>query len=282
MGPTTWARRFGGELIAGLLLALLYLPLAPWFHDRFSRPDSFYSHGYLVPIIVGYLVYRVRHRIVWEPADGSWWGLALLVPGLLLWVAGRRVSFPEACASSLPIVLIGALVLRIGRHARPLVWPCAFLGFMVPLPVFLLARVAQTMKIWAVDAALGCLDVFGLGLARDGVRILVPGGPALMVGDECSGLRSLIALLALGCLYASLTGGLSRLGRAALVVATVPIAILSNMARIMVLCGVAASSSKPVGSLVHDATGLLVFAVALGLFALVERVAVRPWAGAAP
>jgi len=233
-----------------------------------------------VPFIVAYLVYRVRDRIVWQPRDGSWWGLVALVPGLLLWVVGRRVSFPEACAASLPIVLAGALFLRIGGHARPLVWPCAFLGFMVPLPVFLLARVAQTMKLWAADAALHTLAVFGVALSRDGVQIVVPGGPALIVGDECSGLRSLIALLALGCLYASLAGGLSRLGRAALVVATVPIAFLSNMVRIMVLCAVAAGSSKPVGSLVHDATGLLVFAVALALFALVERVAVRPWAGA--
>jgi exosortase len=224
----------------------------------------------------------VRDRIVWQPRNGSWWGLVLLVPGLLLWVIGRRVSFPEACASSLPVVLAGALILRIGARARPLLWPCAYLGFMVPMPVFLLARAAQTMKLWATDAALGSLDLFGLGLARDGVRILVPGAPALMVGDECSGLRSLIALLALGCLYATVTGNLSRLGRAVLVAATVPIAFLSNMTRIMVLCAVAASSSKPVSSFVHDATGLLVFAVALGLFALVERLAVRPWAGAVP
>src|SRR5262245_19113874 len=174
----TLVRRRGADLSICLLLAAMYLPLIPWLHERFSRPDSFYSHGYLVPLIVAYLVYRMRGRICWRPQDGSWLGRLLLVPALLLFVLGRRVAFPEACAASLPVVLLGALYLRIGRNAHLFLGPCAFLGFMVPLPVFLLARTAQAMKLMVVDAALQCLTLVGPPLTRDGVQVLVPGAPA--------------------------------------------------------------------------------------------------------
>ncbi|MFO0982095.1 MAG: exosortase/archaeosortase family protein [Planctomycetota bacterium] len=276
--PGPW--RHWPDLVLGLTLVVLYAPLVPWLHERFSRPDSFYSHGYLVPFIVFYLVYRVRDRIHWDPAAGSLLGLLLLVPGLALLALGKRVMFPEAAAASLPIVVIGTLVVRIGSNARPLWWPALYLGFMIPLPVFLLARAAQAMKLWVVDAALACLGGLGMPVARSGVEIVLQGGPSLLVGDECSGLRSLIAMLALGCLYASLKTSLSGAGRGALVLASIPVALVSNIVRIMLLTAIAFGSGQPVPALVHDGSGLLVFAVAFALFLLVEKAAVRPWAEA--
>jgi EpsI family protein len=103
------------------------------------------------------------------------------------------------------------------------------------------------------------------------------GDDKLLVGDICGGLRSLIALLALGALVAYISP-VKTWAKIALVLLAGPVAVLANIARIFFLCivGYFYGSEFAAGK-VHDFSGILIFAVAIVLFLMVEAP-LRNWA----
>ena len=102
-----------------------------------------------------------------------------------------------------------------------------------------------------------------------GSYVLTPNA-SLLVGDVCSGLRSLIALLALGALFAHLVR-ISSVKKGVLFVSAAPIAIAVNATRIFLLCLVAeVYGTKAATGWFHDVSGLLMFLLA---FLALETVA---------
>ncbi|MBN2121199.1 MAG: exosortase/archaeosortase family protein, partial [Candidatus Omnitrophica bacterium] len=122
------------------------------------------------------------------------------------------------------------------------------------------------LKIMATQAAVFLVNLIGIEAVRAGSAINYPGGQ-LMVGDPCSGLRSLITFLALGALFTQFTNA-SALRRGTLFISTIPIALFSNFIRLafLVLVGFIYGEKAATGFL-HDSSGLLVFV--LGFFGLV-------------
>ncbi|MEW6745601.1 MAG: archaeosortase/exosortase family protein, partial [Planctomycetota bacterium] len=88
MTSTGGWRRFCAVLPVAAALLVAYGPLGPWLVKRFLAPDSYYSHGFLVPLVVAYLIWRRRARLAALGPRPTWWGLALLLPGLGFLVAG--------------------------------------------------------------------------------------------------------------------------------------------------------------------------------------------------
>src|SRR5690606_37113971 len=77
----------------GLLAFAWRSPLA-WMYDRWMYPESYYSHGLLVPFVALYFVHRDRHALARLPLGATWPGLAMLLAGVLLLIAsGRLVVF---------------------------------------------------------------------------------------------------------------------------------------------------------------------------------------------
>jgi exosortase len=106
---------------------------------------------------------------------------------------------------------------------------------------------------------------------RSGVTIHLPAG-SLRIADPCSGLRSLIALVALGALYAYLTKG-PTWKRGVLFASAVPLAVIANVVRISVLCAVANVWGVDAAlGFFHDFSGLLLFLIAFAGLVIVRKV----------
>ena len=102
-----------------------------------------------------------------------------------------------------------------------------FLIFMIPLPNVVIIAVSFKMKMLAAQMASGIVSLMGIPITRDGSTIYLPAG-SLVVGDPCSGLKSLISLLALGVVFTQFTNA-SRFKKNILCLSAIPIAMISNV-----------------------------------------------------
>lgn len=261
---------FGVALLAASLVAL-YAPvfarlIAQWWSD----PN--YAYGFLVPPFCAWLVFERRHRLrvlTAQPRTGG--GFALIVVALGLLLVGKLGSELLLTRLSFLTMLAGLIVTLLGwRWLRALAFPLVFLGFMIPWPTLIYNLATIPLKNIATRTGVGLLGWTGLPILREGNLIILPAA-MLDVVAACSGIRSLLALLALATAYGYLLEP-SRWRRALLIAAMPPLAVISNAVRIALTIlltfrfGDAASHG-----IWHLLTGLQVFAVALIGLVLLQR-----------
>ncbi|MBI1865868.1 MAG: exosortase, partial [Nitrospirae bacterium] len=166
-----------------------------------------------------------------------------------------RFSFLVVLAG-IVLVLAGWAVLRL------VVFPLGYLIFMIPLPYTLYDSIAFPLKLFAAKAATAVLQIIWIPIHREG-NILILENQTLEVADACSGIRSLVSLLALGVAMAAMFQRTTP-RRIALVAAAVPIALFVNVIRIVVT-GLLTHYVGPEAALgfFHEFEGMVVFAVAL-------------------
>jgi len=263
-------RRTPWETAAWIILAVVFLGvyaphLAYMAENWWDDPN--YSHGFLVPLVAGYLVWRRREELKRAAGAPNAWGLMVVAAGLLILVVGlvghefflRRLSF-------IP-VLWGMVLTAWGWGVARRVWfPAAYLTLMIPLPYVLYDSVAFPLRLVAASFAGWLLGLTGRPVLVEGNVIHLPSA-VLDVVDACSGIRSLISLLAVGVLLAYFL--VPRRWQQVLLVALVPpVAVFTNTLRV-VAAGLLAEYFGPqmLEGAMHDLTGWLVFMAAFGLLA---------------
>lgn len=264
-------------LAIGVLLIVTYLPALSWLHEKYSEPDSYYSHGYLIPLVSVFVIWHKRRRLEGLPVVPSAAGLGLLSGGLVLYILSRWWYVNFSAAFSIPIVLAGLCLYLFGRAAtRELRFPLAYLLFAIPLPKIAIIYVTFWLKLLAASGATEVVSWMGVPILLQGAFIELPRA-RLEVDNACSGLRSLIALTALGAIWAYFLPVSSR-KKWVVVLLSVPLAWIANLNRIVavILVKYLWAPSGRVFELVDLTTGLSVFAMAaIGLY-LVSR-AVIAW-----
>lgn len=251
-------------------LAVLYLPswwgLANGLWDTEEQ-----AHGPLILAVAIYLIWQQR-AVLAAAAEGTRpvLGWSLLVVGLLMYSLGRSQEILLFEIGSQIPVLIGVLLITLGGAAVRALWfPILFLVFMIPLPGFFVDAATGPLKHFVSAAATEALHLAGYPIGRSGVIITI--GPyQLLVADACSGLHSIFSLSALGLLYLYLMRHTSLLRNAILFASVLPIAVVANVIRVILLILITYHLGDAAGQgFAHDFTGLALFLAALMfLFAL--------------
>lgn len=257
-------------VITGLLL-YAYYPMFDGLIQRFEARDSYYSHGYMVPFITAYLIWRKRRILATLSPQGSLWGLLLLVFGLFIYIISYFLAVNITAYLSFIIVIFGISIFLGGwQVTQILFFPLFFLIFMVPLPQVVILGIAFEMKLFASQISSFFVNLIGIETSVSGSRIFYPGG-FLLVGDPCSGLRSLISFLALGTVIVQLTTA-NVWKKSVLFISVIPIALLSNVVRIFVLTLASYFyGSQIVDGFLHDFMGFMVFVIGfIGLIGLMN------------
>ncbi len=217
-------------IVAGLTI-LIYLPaiidlISDWWND----PN--YSHGFLIPIISFYLIWRKKGDLADIKTESSRFGLAIIICGIILFVLGNGASEYFTVRLSLVIILFGLVLYHFGKALISKIWfALLFLVFMIPIPYVLYFSVAFPLQILASKITVTILNGIGMTVIRQGNIIILP-NQVLEVAGACSGMRSLVSLLALGAIYAYLTQ--KKLpAQVILFLATVPIAVAGNVFRVL-------------------------------------------------
>jgi exosortase len=236
------------------------------------RADASYSHGFLVAPIAMLLAWRQRGRIRRTAPEPSVAGLLVVGGSLALYATGVLGAELFLTRLSLIGLLAGTIVFVLGWPLlRAVSFPLVFLIFMIPLPAIVFDRVAVSLQLIASTLGEYMLQAAHVPVLRDG-NILRLANATLEVNDACSGIRSLIALTAV----AALTGYVFEpvvWRRLVVLVAAVPFAVMLNGVRIA-LTGFAADrfGAGAAQGTVHDASGGLVFLLALAAIGAVQRI----------
>ncbi len=229
-------------------------------------PD--YSHGFLVAPLSVYFAWERKRELARVEIEGSWWGLVPLVLGVAALSIGRLGVELTAMRSGFVLSLIGMVLLLFGREIfRILTFPLLFLFLMVPLPQSLVNVVAFPLQLMAAGAAVEALQRLGIPALVEG-NIIHLADAKLFVADACSGLRSLMALLTLGVVFAYFFRR-NNVERLVLIASTIPIAIFVNAVRVA-LTGILTHhyGEDMATGVIHEFQGMITFSVAFVLLLL--------------
>ncbi|HPF99640.1 MAG TPA: exosortase/archaeosortase family protein [Kiritimatiellia bacterium] len=237
-----------------------------WMVHRWNESGGDLSHGWLIPFVSAGILWFKRRELMSLPKNSSRIGLAVVVLALLLHWIGAKSQQTRLSLAGLVLLMWGVPFYFYGwQVARLLLFPCAYLIFCIPLNF--LDSLTFPLRIMVTIAATGLLNGLGIEAQRSGSAIYstAAGGFNFDVADPCSGLRSLLAMTALTAVYAYLTQK-TLVKQWLLFFASIPLAIIGNIARITTVALVAeAFGQKLASGLYHDYSGYVVFSVAIGL-----------------
>jgi exosortase D (VPLPA-CTERM-specific) len=263
-------------------LGYMYADSLRFMFGQWGSDD--YSHGFFVPVVSLLLICLQQKHIATAGIRSSWWGPAVVLIGLLLYVIGDYATLYVLLHLSLWIVLVGLVLSLIGRMAiRQIAFPLLYLLLSVPLPVFLYSALSARLQLWSSMLGIGCLQLVGVTAFREG-NVIDLGPVQLQVAEACSGIRYLLPLtaLALLCAYCFQDRMWKRM---LLVLSALPISVLVNGFRIgMVGILVEFYGAQSAEGFLHLFEGWVLFMATLGLL-IVEMWAlscIHPMGGRAP
>jgi exosortase len=251
MPPTISPARAWKPLVVAAAVAFAYWGVLAGL-GRFWWDDENYSHGLLIPFVIGYILWTERDRLAGvEKRPRVLWGAAAVVAALLMLWVGTAGAELFTQRTSLVLLLAGVVVYFWGwKLLRAVFVPLLLLALAIPVPTIVFNKVAFPLQLFASRCAVWAMRMLDIPVLREGnvIELYPLGSPTtkkLEVVEACSGIRSLMTLVTLAVVFAYFTdpsdeggeGGRRferfRTLRAVLILlAAVPIAIITNAARV--------------------------------------------------
>src|SRR6516165_11321170 len=248
-------------VVVGLYAPVLWRLGRQWYED----PD--YSHGFLVPLLSAYLIWQRRDKLAAVVRKPSNLGLLVVLFALGLLFLGSLGAELFLTRISIIFMICGLIIYFSGwALLRALAFPLAFLLFAIPIPVLIYNEIVFPLQFIASRFATSVLETLNLfPIMREGNVLIMP-GMRLEVVEACSGIRSLMSLLALAAGYGYLAEK-SVAVRCFLFLAMIPLAIISNGTRVMITALMTNYiGPKAAEGFMHEFSGWVIFVVATVLF----------------
>ena len=246
-----------------------------WWGYQWLDARSETEHGLIIVPLAAWLLWRnVRSGKQGagerDQGDRVWPGVGAMALGLLLHAVGFAAQQTRLSVVALLIFAWGVLRLGGGRRwGAAAVFPLAFLVFAIPFSA--LDSAGFWLRLWVIQASAGLAHLAGIGVVANGTQLTAPDGHYQYdVAAACSGVRSLVALLALALLAGYLQFRATA-RRAALFLLCFPLIYLGNVARILAIILAAQAGGQRWGEHAHDVMGYGVFVIVLGGLLLAAR-----------
>jgi exosortase len=256
-----------GAILAVLIGFLYYRIAALLVLDWWKDPN--FSHGFLIPVFSAFILWQQREQLARLHPKPSWFGLVVIAGSLMMLIVGVLGAEFFLSRSSFVFLLAGLVIYFLGwSYFRATVFPWAFLFLMIPIPTIIFNQVAFPLQLLASRLASALLELVGVPVLREGNLILLPAMP-LEVAEACSGIRSLMSLVALAVIYGYFLEP-KLLRRVLLALGAIPIAVIANSLRV-VGTGLLVHWWDPekAEGFFHTFSGWVIFVLSLGmLFAL--------------
>ena len=247
---STWLDRIGRtNLVLMSLLLLAFTAVAfPWLWKQLgprgfsARKPEDWGHAYLVPLICIYYVWKHRARFGRLPVITCWTGLPMMLVGLMCFFY-FAVGYPNHMFQGFALVLTfaGLVLLTLGPAIfKASFFPIAFLGFAVTISEMVMNKITWGLKLLASEGGYAMLNMLGVETELIGGNRLDIWLPAesiyhpLHVAEACSGMRMVVAFIALAVAMAFLACD-TWWKRIALIELAIPVALLMNIVRVAVL-----------------------------------------------
>lgn len=269
--PDARVRLLAPYLLIGFLVAAIYLRVViKLVHDWYTNPD--FSHGFVIPVFVAYLLWEQRGKIQLTPLHAAWPGVVCVALALIVLLTGIYGADLFLSRISLVLLFVGLIWTFAGsRMLRELALPLGALLLAIPFPAIVFNRITFPLQLLASHLASVALPLFNVPVLREGNVIQLP-AMQLEVAEACSGIRSLMTLFTVAVIYGYFAEtSLSK--RVILALASLPIAVAANAIRIIGtgLCVQYWSPDKALGFF-HEFSGWLMFVISTICLYFVHRI----------
>jgi len=241
-----------GFLLVALLFAVFWQLMSFTFRFWIDM-DSYYQHGPLVPLAMGYILYAHRERINKHEVKPTLWPLPLFIAFLVLGVisAWAFLFIPVQC-----FFLVGAmctLAWMIYGFRRALAMSPALLFSLVGLPFWnrIIDDNTNQLQIWSTGGAFKILEIAGMHPFRQSATSIQLGNFPLEVAAACSGMKLTLALLS-SVIFIMLIARLKWWGNLVLIGMALPLAVAINSLRIAIIGVFGDMVSSEAGYMFHD------------------------------
>jgi exosortase len=244
--------------------------------ELWSTTEEF-SYGFLIVPTSAVLVVLRLARVRMLVGAGEQRGLIVSAAGAIVFVIAERVGIHAVAGLAVSPLLFGIVLYLWGRRAAvELAFPCAFLAFGFAAYRGLLDTLGFSLQIVAAYGSAWLTQLAGLPVVRDGLVLHLPTF-AFVVAEACSGMSSLLSLLALSSVWIYFADS-RAIARIVVVASVLPIVVVANIIRVALVLAVAQAFGQDAATgFFHGASSLVLFGVALGcLLGVSEVVGCRP------
>ena len=259
-----WRQAFPALVLLIAWTLFLYRETAIAMVTIWSRSETF-THGFLVPPIVLWLVWRQRRAIAALPPQPMVGAFVFVGGAAFAWLLGDLVAVNAVTQLTLVALLVLAVPAVVGLQVtRLIIFPLGFLFFCVPIGEFLMPQLME----WTANFTVLALRLSGIPVYREGLQFVIPSGNWSVV-EACSGVRYLIASLTVGTLFAYLNYQSTK-RRVMFVIVSILVPVFANWLRayMIVMLG-HLSGNKLAAGVDHLVYGWLFFGVVIMLMFII-------------
>lgn len=230
-----------------------------------------YSHGFLIIPISLFIVWQKRHQIAATRISPSLLGLIWVIGSLLIYLLSQYAGVVTLASMSLVSSIFGIVWYLYGYTVlKILLFPIGYLLFMIPVPSQIYSAMTIPLQLIVSKISVGFAHLLQLPVFREGNVIHLP-EQTLQVVEACSGLRSMISLMALSSIYSYMTLNSNWL-RGLLFISGIPVAILVNIVRVMIMIfSFHFFKYNLTEGTIHTLFGVVIFFLALVIIASFEK-----------
>ena len=267
-GSSAVAQPWRQALVALMLLIawtlFLYRDTAIAMVTIWERSETF-THGFLVPPIVLWLIWRQRRSIAAQAIEPALWTFLPVAGAALVWLLGDLAAVHAVTQLAFVALLVLSVPAVLGMPvARQIIFPLGFLFFAVPIGEFVMPQ----LMAWTADFTVSALRLSGVPVYREGLQFVIPSGNWSVV-EACSGVRYLIASITVGTLFAYFNYQSTR-RRILFIIVSILVPIVANWLRayLIVMLG-HFSGNKLAAGVDHLIYGWLFFGIVIILMFII-------------
>ncbi len=235
-----------------------------WMYDAYTMKNSEDGHGVLIPFAVLVLFWWKRKEIFAIPQRNWWPGLIVIFFALLFHAFGFIVQQPRLSILGMFLGIYGLIGLAWGPYwLKATFFPFVLFVFCMPVGGKI-EEVTFPLRLFATNITYAITHgILGLTVIKKGTQLFDANGAySYDVAAACSGIRSLISLLALTTIYGMITFK-SNWKRILVIGMAVPLAVASNVLRLTLIVVAAEAFGQKTGDFIHEWSGFLTYAVAI-------------------
>lgn len=253
-------------IIATFYSLLVRLPRL-WLAD-----DGYYSHGFLVPFISGYAIYKWWPRLSKIKVQPGWIALVFLVPLLFVVKAAYQTEIMQLMSVALiAAILLGVWFVAGWRWMFAVMLPAMYLLFMLPVWTGAIDNYTNPLQIISSQVAFYMLQATGFNPLQDGSTVIHLNNFVLDVGVPCSGLKLILAVTAFTTFF-MMIAKLNIWGNAIMALMILPLCLAINGLRIALIGVVGDLYGSEAGMQFHDYSGYITLLVCFFILFKIARL----------
>ena len=249
-----------GAIAVLVAVCVAFAPFLKKLGDLWFEADSLYSHGPLIPLMAGYIIFEKWPRLRTIPVKGFALALVPLLGVMyVVWIASRTVMMGTLSGAFIGALMCSVLFIGGWRWLLATAGPILYLVFAFPLWTSIVDRMTQPLQTLSTDMAMRILEVSGLHPLRTDSTTIYLDQFQLNVAAACSGAKTTLALLAFAVFFIMLNRG-RWWSSVALLVILLPFSLMINGLRIALIGMIGNSFGQAAGMAFHDygAYGVLI------------------------